>query len=936
MTCVPDVEKFAIECDRIATTHGSNAAEANRLHPRLCECLPMKINTEKLMTEVTKMQLDLPLLLPDVSDPNDQCVARLIHLLQGRPGVIDAHIRNAEGGSPQLCVHYDQNVIALSRLRSLVEASGTLITERFAHLSIRAAEPLHARAARGIADSLQAMLGVLEAEVSASGTVSVEYDRTLVSEEVLCGKVAQFGLRPEPRLTLVSSGGTPGGAPLQPNGDPVAGEWAPVEPPDDEKTKVDPHSHSHGPSDQHPKREEHEHTDGVSKDDSKHDHSHGGIFGERTELIFAGLAGAALLAGWLVERADTGMVWLPTALYIAGYFFGGYFTVKEAIGNLRAKRFEIDTLMLVAAAGAAALGAWAEGALLLFLFSLGHSLEHYAMGRARKAIEALAKLAPESATVRKGDAMVEVGVETLKVFDVVLVKPNERLPADGVVVKGTSSVNQAPVTGESVPVDKRPVADPKGAISAFERAAPEHRVFAGTINGSGALEVMVAKKAEQSTMARVVKMVTEAEAQRSPTQQFTEKFERVFVPAVLALVVLLLFAGFIVDEPFSTTFYRAMAVLVAASPCALAISVPSAVLSGVARAGRGGVLVKGGGPLENLGTLTSIAFDKTGTLTEGKPKLTDVVAMDGVDIDELLAVALAVETHSDHPLATAIVAGGRERLANRRPIPTATDVKSITGRGVQAMVDGENVHIGKPMLFSELADVPVPDEVKDANEKLVATGRTTMVVRSGQRFLGVIGVMDTPRRVAKQVMAELRSLGIERLIMISGDNQQVADAVAKSVGLTEARGDLMPEQKVEAIKALRQKHGKVAMVGDGVNDAPAMANATVGIAMGAAGSDVALETADVALMADDLSHLPFAVGLSRSTSRIIKQNLYVSLGVVAVLIPATIFGLNIGTAVLFHEGSTLIVVVNALRLLAYKKQEMRDEEGPSSSATVNV
>jgi Cd2+/Zn2+-exporting ATPase len=428
-------------------------------------------------------------------------------------------------------------------------------------------------------------------------------------------------------------------------------------------------------------------------------------------------------------------------------------------------------------------------------------------------------------------------------------------------------------------------------------------------------------------MARVVKMVTEAEAQRSPTQQFTEKFERVFVPAVLALVALLMFAWVVMDEPFAKSFYRAMAVLVAASPCALAISVPSAVLSGVARAARGGVLVKGGGPLENLGTLTSIAFDKTGTLTEGKPKLTDVVAAEGSNEDELLAVALAVEEHSDHPLASAIVAGARERLGDRAMGLAASDVKSIIGRGIQARVDGDEVHIGKPVLFTELPDSSMPATVDEANNLLVSTGRTTMVVRKGSRFLGVLGVMDTPRPVAGQVMAELRKLGIERLIMISGDNQQVAEAVAKSVGLTEARGDLMPEQKVEAIKELRKTHGKVAMVGDGVNDAPAMANSTVGIAMGAAGSDVALETADVALMSDDLSQLPFAVGLSRSTSRIIKQNLWVSLGVVGVLIPATILGLNIGTAVLLHEGSTLLVVINALRLLAYKASA----GGPSSA-----
>lgn len=665
--------------------------------------------------------------------------------------------------------------------------------------------------------------------------------------------------------------------------------------------------------------EKHNH-DSNKKEDGSHDgHDHeGGLLGEKTELIFALLAGALVLAGWLSERAEVGPDWLDTALYCTAYIFGGYFTLKEAIDNLRAKRFEIDTLMLVAAAGAAALGKWGEGALLLFLFSLGHSLEHFAMGRARRAIEALAKLAPETAIVRRGEETEEVSVESLQPGDIVLVKPNERLPADGVVIKGTTSVNQAPVTGESVPVDKEPVADAKAAISAFDKAQANNRVFAGTINGAGSIEVMVARLATQSTMARVVQMVSEAEAQRSPTQQFTDKFEKKFVPAVLGLVVLLMFAFVVIDEPFADSFYRAMAVLVAASPCALAISVPSAVLSGVARAGRSGVLVKGGGPLENLGTLTSIAFDKTGTLTEGKPKMTDVVTAPEVDEAELLSVVFAVESHSDHPLASALVAGANERLGGKlRQIP-ASDVKSITGRGIEASVDGEKVYIAKPILFTELSVGAVPEALASANAKLIEDGRTTMIVFKGSRYLGVIGVMDTPREVAGEVMTKLRALGIERLIMISGDNQKVADSVAHTVGLTEARGDLMPDQKVEEIKRLREAHGKVAMVGDGVNDAPAMANSTVGIAMGAAGSDVALEAADVALMGDDLSQLPFVVGLSRQTSGIIKQNLWVSLGVVAVLIPATIFGLNIGTAVLFHEGSTIIVVVNALRLLAFK------------------
>ena len=428
-------------------------------------------------------------------------------------------------------------------------------------------------------------------------------------------------------------------------------------------------------------------------------------------------------------------------------------------------------------------------------------------------------------------------------------------------------------------------------------------------------------------------MVTEAQAQRSPMQSFTERFEYFFVPGVLVLVGLLLLAWVVVDEPFAASFYRAMAVLVAASPCALAISVPSAVLSGIARAARGGVLIKGGGALESLGTLRSIAFDKTCTLTEGKPRLTDVVVASGALEQELLAVALAVEEGSDHPLAGAVVTGARERLGPATSGLSVTALESITGRGVKAQLDGDLVHMGKPVLFSEVGGAPLsevggaplPAALALANERFVMAGRTTMIVRRGERYLGVLGLMDTPRPGAAQVMKELRSLGIERLIMISGDNQRVAESVAQAVGLTEAQGDLMPQDKVEAVKQLRASAGKVAMVGDGVNDAPAMANATVGIAMGAAGSDVPLETADVALMADDLTQLPFAVGLSRQASRIIRQNLCISLGVVAVLIPATLLGLNMGTAVIFHEGSTLLVVANALRLLAYQTSKPKWE-----------
>ncbi len=818
------------------------------------------------MTEKTR--IEIALLLPTVPDARDACLQRLGELLRANDGIETAHVPDRNGkASDNICIHYDSNRLSIGKVRELARRAGAELEQRFGHLMLKT-EPMYARQSRMVESRAKQINGVLEAATSPAGLLRIEYDRRVTDEAAIRTAVQKIGIRilEVPKM----------------------------------RTPAEPSAPERKPSGR------------------EHEHAHGGLFGERTELVFAVFYGGLLLIGWLLSVLTDVTPTVPWSLYLAAYFFGGVFMFREAIKDILALRFDVDILMLLAAVGAAMLGDWAEGALLLFLFSLGHGLEQYAMGRAKRAIEALAELAPQTALVRREDQTKEVPVEQLGVGDIVIVKPNERIPADGFVITGAGSVNQAPITGESVPVDKRAVDDPLQAAANPDRLDPEYRAFAGTINGSGALEIQVTKLASESTLARVVQMVNEAETQKSPTQRFADKFERYFVPTVLAFVVLLLFAWTVIDEPFSASFYRAMAVLVAASPCALAISTPSAVLSGVARAARGGVLIKGGGPLENLGTVGAIAFDKTGTLTEGKPRLTDVVTADGVTEDELLRVAIAVERLSDHPLAAAVVLGGKERLKSDSDLQ-AHDVQSITGRGVQATVDGQLVYIGKENLFAEVTGPPLPDALRESVEKLKASGRTTMIVRRGDTYLGVLGLMDTPRATAKDVIARLRKLGIRRMIMLSGDNQQVASAVAQEVGLDEAWGDLMPDDKVAAIKKLSEQEG-VAMVGDGVNDAPAMAHATVGIAMGAAGSDVALETADVALMADDLNHLPFVVGLSRQTSRIIRQNLWFSLGMVAFLVPATVLGLHLGFAVVLHEGSTLLVVLNALRLLGYRSE----------------
>jgi Cd2+/Zn2+-exporting ATPase len=789
-------------------------------------------------------------------------------------------MKKINNGVPQLCFHYDPELISIDRIQQLAEQTGAEITKKLGHKLIEVDGIRHTRHARNIERNLQSKEGILEASVSGSGMVRLEFDNQKIDEAEILKALRKEGL----------------------------------DIPDAQVSAERFLEQSNKPEQQEAEEKEHDHEEGED-----HDHSHGGIFGKNTELIFSIICGALLGIGFGLSFVEAVPSWVSLTSYIGAYFFGGFFTAKEAIETVSKGGFEIDFLMLVAAIGAAILGEWAEGALLLFLFSMGHALEHYAMNKARKSIAALAELAPKTALLKRNGKTKEVGIEELSIGDIIVVKPNSKISADGVVINGTSSVNQAPITGESVPVDKEPVDDPDKDWSQEKDIKDENRAFSGTINGNNTLEIKVIKEAKDSTLTRLVKLVNEAQTQKSPTQRFTDKFEKYFVPSVLALVVLLNFAFLVIDESFSESFYRAMAVLVAASPCALAISTPSAVLSGVARAARGGVLIKGGRPLEDLGELTALAFDKTGTLTEGKPKLTKVVALGDINEDAMLKIAVAVEALSDHPLAKAVVRDGKERLKNS-DFPEAKDLEAVLGKGIKASLGNDKIYIGNLDLYEALDDNKPGKEIANKVKALESEGNTTMLIRQNDNYIGIIALMDTPRKEAKNTLEQLKNIGIKRMIMLTGDNQKVADAVAKEIGLTDAWGSLLPEEKVEAIKGLRKKESKVAMVGDGVNDAPAMANSTVGIAMGAAGSDVALETADIALMADKLETLPFAIGLSRKAKGIIKQNLWVSLGIVALLIPSTIFGLaNIGVAVLIHEGSTLLVVFNALRLLAYKR-----------------
>jgi Zn2+/Cd2+-exporting ATPase len=621
---------------------------------------------------------------------------------------------------------------------------------------------------------------------------------------------------------------------------------------------------------------------------------------EYRELLFTLACGVFLLTAWSVERVLGGRIELSAPLFLAAYVLGGWNIARHAWQALREGHVDTDLLMIAAALGAAALGEFADGALLLFLFGLGHTLEELALDRARQAVRKLGELTPRTALVRRDGIEADVGVEQLAIGDVVIVRPGTRMPIDGAVVSGTSAVDQSPVTGESLPVEKD----------------SGDEVFAGSLNGEGALEVRVSRLARDNTLARVMAMVEEAQGQKSRTQQLTERFTRYFVPAVLSAAALVLLVPLGFGVGLRDAFLRAMTLLVAASPCALALGPPSAMLAAIAQAARNGLLVKGGRHLETLGAVKVVAFDKTGTLTHGRPEVTDVVSVGTLGGDEVLSLAAAAERRSGHPLARAVV-----RAAEVRGIPNkeAADVVSLTGRGIRSVVEGREVMLGNRSLFDEDRK-PLPATLEQRAKELEQEGKTTMFVGVDSEVVGVIALADTPRVAAAETIRHLRQVGVLRTLLLSGDNPRVAEKIGRDLGVDVVRAGLMPDQKVEAIRALASGE-TVAMVGDGVNDAPALAAASVGIALGGASTDVALETADVVLMGDDLSTLPFAIGLGRATKRVVWQNLAVSILTIAMLAAAAVLGIaGIGLTILVHEGSTLVVVANSLRLLGYRRE----------------
>ncbi|CAA0116837.1 Cadmium-transporting ATPase [BD1-7 clade bacterium] len=799
--------------------------------------------------EKTALSLEL---LTDI-DQNDACIDHFLNRLKSTKGLDDAHLLHREGGV-YVCLHFDPNLIPLSRIQRLATEIGIEFSSRFRHDQLPVNDLNSADAANTLAEQLGDLPGILHADVSyAAGFATFAYDSELISLEAIRQRIDK---------RLVGS----------------------------HHRQSQAHQHTHP----------HSHTQHPSSHDHSHGHGHTPEFlpewiKQRWSMVLVALAGVSLLFGavgsfWGWYGPD--IVW---GFYLLAYVFGGYDVASHAIPGLFRGRFDTDILMLAAAAGAAVLEQWGEGAFLLFLFSIGHAGEHYALDKARHAVSALTQLMPEQATKVVGDDWVTVVLDQLAAGDTVRVLAGDRMPVDGTVVDGSSHLDQSAITGESKSVRKGVGDD----------------VFAGTMNQDGVLIVTVTRLAGESTLGRVMKLVAEAQSQQSPTQQMTQKFTAWFVPAVLVAVVLLtaippLFGWMTLDQ----SFYRSMLLLVAASPCALAIGTPAAMLSGIAQAARNGVLIKGGVHLENLGRLRAVAFDKTGTLTQGQFQLIRVQCVDGLTEDDVLKTAAALEAQSTHPLAKALIQAAELRQLQW---PAAEDVQNHAGSGLSGKVDGIHVRLGKPSNFA----LTVKQQTQVST--LEKQGYTLVMVERDQTLIGWLAFGDQVREEASSALAKLADCGIRHRLMLTGDNADVAARVGESLGLTDVRANLLPADKLQAINDLNSQYQRVAMVGDGVNDAPALAQANVGIAMGGAGSDVALETADVVLMADDLSKIPFAVKLGQLTRKIVKQNLAIALSVIGLLIATSVLGIvDLSVTVILHEGSTLVVVMNALRLLAFR------------------
>jgi Cd2+/Zn2+-exporting ATPase len=610
----------------------------------------------------------------------------------------------------------------------------------------------------------------------------------------------------------------------------------------------------------------------------------------RSRRVFETILAVVLwIVGFGIEQSGVSRVWSAIP-FLAAMIVAGYPVVRAAWFALRARRADMNVLMSIAAIGAVAIGEWGEGSSVLILFAIGLMLQTLTLDRTRRAIQGLLQLAPQEANVMREGSESRVAVAEVQIGEIVIVRPGDRVPVDGNVIVGESSVDQSPITGESIPVE----------------VEPGSKLFAGSINGDGVIEVRTTKSATDTTLARIIYMVEEAQSSKAPAQAFVDRFAAVYTPLVVAAAIFLATVGPLVVGDAREWFFRALVLLVVACPCALVISTPVALVSAIGSASRRGVLFKGGSAIEALAGVTTVAFDKTGTLTMGRLVVADVVPLDGTSENDLLSLAAAVESGSTHPIALGIVRAARERGID---IPASAAAQGLPGRGARAVIDGRTITLGSRRLFGTL-----PGETEDTLAACEQEGKTAVLVSIDGMVMGLIAVADRLRSTSRDVIVALHELQL-RLVMLTGDNRHTAERIAVLVGVDDVRAELLPEDKVHAVAAI-QREAPVAMVGDGVNDAPALATATVGVAMGVSGSDAAIEAADVALLADDLAQLPVAIRLARQTLAIIRQNIAASVIVKAAFLVLTVVGItNLWIAVLADMGMSLLVTLNSLRLV---------------------
>ncbi len=852
---------------------------------------------------VEKVKLEIPVMLPE-SGGCERCIARLQEALLTYKGVMEAHVVHDPA---RLCLHYDPNLISLAQVEGAVREEGISIERQFGHELLEIEGIDCADCAQTLEKGVARLDGVLWVAVNfAAARMRVEYEANRVTRADIVARIRQLGyevggeeaaktlvfriegmdcadcaLKLEkgvaalPEVAEVRLNFTAARMTVRPTGraDVKAALEARV-------AELGYRAHLE------------EEREAVVKGEAS------GLWAslrERRRDLLTAVSGLIILIAFLLETAGLSTD-ITHTLYGVAIVIGGYYVAKSGLASVRVTRsLDMNFLMTMAAVGAMAIGEWEEGALLMFLFSLGNTLESYTMDRARNAIRSLMDLSPLEATLIDGDREERVPVEKLKVGDRILVRPGERIPMDGVVIEGISAVNQAPITGESVPVEK----------------GEGDEVYAGTINGQGALIMRVTRLAEDNTLSRIIQMVEEAQAQKAPSQRFVDVFARYYTPAVIILAVgITALPPLLIGADFATWFYRGLVLLVISCPCALVISTPVSIVSAITSAARQGVLIKGGAYLEEAGALKVIAFDKTGTLTEGRPAVTDVIPLKGWKRGEVLALAAAIESRSEHSLAQAVV---RAAEAEGVVFRVAEDFQAMTGRGAQAQMDSRTVCIGSHEWFEPWGTHGA--EVCDQLAALESQGKTAMLVGDDQEVVGLIAVADTVRPESRSAISALKAAGIVRTVMLTGDNLRTARAIAGEVGVDEVQANLLPEGKVQVLDELLNRYGQVAMVGDGVNDAPALAKATVGIAMGAAGTDTTLETADIALMADDLTRLPYTIRLSRRARGIIQQNIAFSLLVKAVFMALAFLGLaTLWMAVFADMGASLLVTLNGMRL----------------------